>query len=79
MQHLVVVDMLQAEGQLHEPVQNLRLREALIAVFGLFDPTLKVAPLAVVHHDADVVFLHEAVMVANHIRMRQTLQHLNLR
>ena len=61
--------MLEAQGQLYKPVQDLSLLETLIALFCFLDTELKVSPLTIVHNYAYVFLLNEAVMVPDNVRM----------
>lgn len=73
-QYFVLVNMLQTQGQLDEPVQDLGLRETLIALLGLLYSSMEIATLTIVHYYTHVLLLDEAVVVAHHICMIQTFQ-----
>ena len=76
--HLVVVNVLKPERQLNEPIEDLPLWEAFVALLCLLDSSLKVTPLTVIHDDTDVVFFYEAVVVSYDICMGQALQDFDL-
>lgn len=73
MQNFVIVNVLKTEGELDEPVEDVRLGEALVALLGFLNSFLEISSLAVVHDYADVFILNVAVMVSYHICMVQTL------
>ena len=53
-QDLVVVDVFEAQRDLHEPLEDDRLLEKLVLLSAGFDDREQVALLAVVHDDAEV-------------------------
>ena len=63
------MDVLQTQTQLKEPVEDLTLRETLVAQFRFFYTTLEVSSFTIIHHDAHVVFLYEAIVVPHDIRV----------
>ena len=72
-QNFVIVDVLKTEGELDEPIEDVSLRETLVALLSLLNSFLEISSLAVVHDYADVFILNVAVMVSYHICMVQTL------
>ena len=69
MQDLFIVNVLQAQRQLHKPVQDLSLREKLATLLSFLDSTLEVRSLAVIHDHAHVLLFDEAIVIAYHICM----------
>lgn len=82
MNDLVLMDVLQSEGDLHEPGQNLLLREVVVGCAALLDEASKVAFRTEVHDDAEVApyqtsflpVVHEALSVLHYEGMAQCLQ-----
>lgn len=74
----MVMNMLKPKHELNEPVEDLCLRETPVDLLCFLNSTLEIASLAVVHHDAYVIFFDKAIMVSNDISMGQALQDFDL-
>lgn len=77
MQHLAIVDVLQTEAHLREPVQNTILREE--DPFLALQALVQVAAGAVVHHDAQPTALGEGLVAGDDVGMMQRAEELRLK
>ena len=76
-QYLLVVEVVECETDLYEPVHDLGLREEF--ALGLQDPVVHVPAFAVHHHDVQVLlFVQERIFVRNDVRVTQFLKQPHL-
>jgi len=78
MQDLFAVDVLQAEAELDEPVEDLRLLHQLVLCFCFFYFFLQISVFGIVHDNTDVIIFDKTIVIADHIVMVQSSQNLNL-
>ena len=78
MQDLLVVDVLEAQCQLDEPLQHLSLPQRTPLCTPHLQIFLQVAPLSILHHDAHRFFLHEGLQVSHHIAVTHLLHQFYL-
>lgn len=76
-QYLPVMDVLDCQCNLHEPVQNLVLREASSDLFLLRDHLKHVSPVRVVHYNAQTPLVHEWLALCDYLRVSHCFQHVN--
>ena len=74
----LVVNMLNGQAHLHEPVQNLVLGDQLLHLLLILDFLVHVAAVRVVHHDAQVLVVHETLSVGDDVGVSHGFQHFDL-
>ena len=77
MQDLLLVYVFKPKAQLHEPVQDEGMLKNLTAFSGTLDSFLEITSFAVVHNNAEVVFLYKWVMVLNYVSMIKLSENLD--
>jgi len=79
MQDLAVMDVLNGEGHLDEPVEDLVLTVANSPDFLLIrNLSIKIAAICVVHHNAKTPLIHEGFLVGNDIRVPHGFENVHL-
>lgn len=77
-QDLLLVDVLEAQRQLDEPLEHLRLPQRTPLRAPPLQVLLQVAPLSVLHNDADRLALHKRLQVSHHVAVVHLLHQLYL-
>lgn len=78
MQDLAVVDMLDGEGHLNKPVQDLVLAVADLAYLLLVgDLRVEVSSVGIVHYYAQAALVHERLLVGDDVGVPHCLQHMH--
>lgn len=76
-QYLAVVDVLDGQRDLHEPVQDGVLGEALPVRLLLGDHLEHVAAVRLVHHDAQAPLVHERLALGHDLGVPHRLEHMH--
>jgi len=79
MQNLLIMDVLDSQSHLHEPIQNLVLTVANFAYFLLVgDLGVQITTISEVHHNAQAFFVHERLLVGDNVRMSHRFEDVDL-
>mmetsp|Transcript_83697 Transcript_83697/g.231974 ORF Transcript_83697/g.231974 Transcript_83697/m.231974 type:complete len:341 (-) Transcript_83697:71-1093(-) len=78
MQDVLVMHVLQRQGDLSKPPEDLPLAQGLARLAGAVDPLVEVAPVREVHHYGQGAVLGEALAIAHYVRVLQARQHPHL-
>ena len=78
MQDLTVVNVLDGQSHLHEPVENLVFTVAHFAIFLFFrNQGVQVTTVGVVHDDAQTPLVHKGLLVRDDERVTEGLEHMH--
>lgn len=78
-QDLPIVDVLDGESHLHEPVEDLVLAIANFTYFLLVcNLGIQIAAICIVHYYTKASFVHEGLFVRDNVRMPHCLEHMYL-
>lgn len=79
MQYFLAMEVVDGQGSLRNPIQNLVLREVLSFLFGLHDLLSEIAQLALLHNDVHApVLISEGILKTYNVGMPQLLQQFQL-
>ncbi len=79
MQNLSIVDVFYCQAHLDEPVEDLVFGVCDLANFLLISNfSIKIAPIGIVHHNAQTFFIHKRFFVRDNIWMSHGFQDVNL-
>lgn len=78
MDNLLLMDILQPEEELDEPLDDLLLSQRFVVIAPLLQILFKIALLSILHHDADWPLLDEGLMVANDVAVIELLHKFDL-
>lgn len=67
MNHLLLVDILETQQQLDQPLNNLFLAERLILLFSFFEVLVKVSSLSMLHDNADAFIFHKGLDILHNV------------
>ena len=75
---LPIVDVLDSQGHLDKPVQDLILSVTHFAYFLLIgDPCIQIVAVCIVHNDAQTPLIHETFFVGDDVRMSHCFEHMH--
>lgn len=77
MQDFAVMDVLEREADLDEPVEDLLLIELLAGLLLLGDFAVHIASVCEVHDYAQTSAVHEAFAIGDNVRMAHGLEHVD--
>ena len=75
---LPIVDVLDSQGHLDEPVQDLVFSVTHFAYFLLIcDPCIQIVAVCIVHNDAQAPLIHETFFISDDVRVSHCFEHMH--